>query len=219
MWIFSEDACLDHRPLHWTQGRLPTRGLLRAPRPTPHRERQVRPHQEPQDPRHPYRGYVVSIKPIIVFQIITFPFLFSCSSKENYTLEQPSVLIICSAYMLPASILRKSSAATIMKFELLTVRITSSIQNSELPTCARFPSTNVNIFRRCMFRPPSSALNAGTPSNPRTASSPSANSSSWTTSSSSPRTSRPSPSLQRLRGQHQAYHCISNNNVSIFIFM
>ena len=80
--------------------------------------------------------------------------------------------------MLPASILRKSSAATIMKFELLTVRITSSIQNSELPTCARFPSTNVNIFRRCMFRPPSSALNAGTPSNPRTASSPSANSSS-----------------------------------------
>ena len=121
--------------------------------------------------------------------------------------------------MLPASILRKSSAATIMKFELLTVRITSSIQNSELPTCARFPSTNVNIFRRCMFRPPSSALNAGTPSNPRTASSPSANSSSWATSSSSPRTSRPSPSLQRLRGQHQAYHCISNNNVSIFIFM
>ena len=92
MWIFSEDACLDHRPLHWTQGRLPTRGLLRAPRPTPHRERQVRPHQEPQDPRHPYRGYVVSIKPIIVFQIITFPFLFSCSSKENYTLEQPSSL-------------------------------------------------------------------------------------------------------------------------------
>ena len=50
--------------------------------------------------------------------------------------------------------------------------------DSELPRCARFPFTTVNIFRRCMFRPPSSALNAGTPSNPRTASSPSANSSS-----------------------------------------
>ena len=60
--------------------------------------------------------------------------------------------------MLPASLVRKSSAATIMKFQLLTVRSTSSLQNSELQTCARFPSSNVNIFRRCFFRPSSFAL-------------------------------------------------------------
>ena len=35
-----------------------------------------------------------------------------------------------------------------MKFELLTVRTTSSIQNSELPTCAKFPSSDVNSFRQ-----------------------------------------------------------------------
>merc|ERR1712155_166957 len=51
--------------------------------------------------------------------------------------------------MLPASLVRKSSAATIMKFQLLTVHTTFSLKNSELQTCARFPSTNVNDFRRC----------------------------------------------------------------------
>ena len=52
--------------------------------------------------------------------------------------------------MLPASILRKVSAATIMnmKFEMQRVDSIFPLQSSEQPTCARFPhSTNVNSFR------------------------------------------------------------------------
>ena len=64
--------------------------------------------------------------------------------------------------MLPASLSRKSSAATIVKFQLLTVHTTFSLKNSELQTCARFPSTIVNDFRRCLSRLLSSASCAGT---------------------------------------------------------
>merc|ERR1712155_293377 len=60
--------------------------------------------------------------------------------------------------MLPASLVRKSSAATIVKFQHSQVHTTFSLKNSELQTCARFPSSNVNIFRRCFFRPSSFAL-------------------------------------------------------------
>ena len=52
--------------------------------------------------------------------------------------------------MLPASILRKVSAATIvnMKFEMQRVDSIFPLQSSDQPTCARFPhSTNVNSFR------------------------------------------------------------------------
>ena len=80
--------------------------------------------------------------------------------------------------MLPASLARKSSAATIVKFQLLTVHTTFSLKNSELQICARFPSTIVNDFRRCLSRLLSSALCAGTPTTPRPASRPSASSSS-----------------------------------------
>merc|ERR1712155_263604 len=71
--------------------------------------------------------------------------------------------------MLPASLARKSSAATIVKFQLLTVHTTFSLKNSELQTCARFPSTStiVNDFRRCLSRLLSSASCAGTPTTPR----------------------------------------------------
>ena len=49
--------------------------------------------------------------------------------------------------MLPASILRKVSAATIMMIQLLTSSHHLSLPKSELPTCAKFPAAIVNIFR------------------------------------------------------------------------
>ena len=50
--------------------------------------------------------------------------------------------------MLPASFVRKSSAATIMKFQHSQVHTIFSLPNSKLPACAKFPSTIVNSFRQ-----------------------------------------------------------------------
>ena len=56
-------------------------------------------------------------------------------------------MVVCHN-MLPASILREVSAATIMKFQHSQVHTIFSLPSSELPTCAKFPSAIVNSFRQ-----------------------------------------------------------------------
>ena len=50
--------------------------------------------------------------------------------------------------MLPTSILREVSAATILKCQHSQVHTIFSLPNSKLPACAKFPSTIVNSFRQ-----------------------------------------------------------------------